>query len=238
MTTVHPRHTWPTCPGAQCPTTQTWFASVTFSPTVTSWCELPVSCADVGVSTRESHGAATSSSVSCHRLHTVPSVPQVQTGPTRTVTSDLLSATLAEAATQLSFAAFLERASLYVLSRRPRYPTPHHLWMPPRRLFHTSLSLRTFLRRRLISLSPRYLLTFSFHMCPHRMILAALQTIPHSTLSHDVCYARWVLDPAPRYSVDVFVQTAYVQRTVSTRYFHTTTDHGVLYWMYLLERSF
>ena len=146
MTTVHPRHTWPTCPGAQCPTTQTWFASVTFSPTVTSWCELPVSCADVGLHTRVTR-------CSDFKLCLLPQVthsaisPQVQTGPTRTVTSDLLSATLAEAATQLSFAAFLERASLHVLSRRPRYPTPHHLWMPPRRLFHTSLSLRTFLRR-------------------------------------------------------------------------------------------
>ena len=43
-----------------------------------------------------------------HRLHTVPSVHRFRRAPTRTVTSDLMSATLAEAATQLSFVAFLE----------------------------------------------------------------------------------------------------------------------------------
>ena len=179
MTTVHPRHTWPTCPGAQCPTTQTWFASVTFSPTVTSWCELPVSCADVGLHTRVTR-------CSDFKLCLLPQVthsaisPQVQTGPTRTVTSDLLSATLAEAATQLSFAAFLERASLYVISRRPRYPTPPHLWMPPRRLFHTSLSLRTFLRRWVLTQLPRFLLT-----CLFRLLYAVLYytILPHNNRS-------------------------------------------------------
>ena len=48
-------------------------------------------------------------SVFCVSASEVTHSPQVQTSPTRTVTSDLLSATLAEAATQLSFAAFLER---------------------------------------------------------------------------------------------------------------------------------
>ena len=63
----------------------------------------------ISASTRESHGAATSSSVSCPQVTHSAITPEVQTGPTRTVTSDLMSATLAEAATQLSFAAFLER---------------------------------------------------------------------------------------------------------------------------------
>ena len=67
---------------------------------------LPV---QMSASTRESHGAATSSSVFCPQVTHSVNGSQVQTGPTRTVTSDLLSATLADAATQLSFAAFLER---------------------------------------------------------------------------------------------------------------------------------
>ena len=69
-------------------------------------------------STRESHGAAPSSSVSCPQLTLCAAHPQVQMDPTRTFTSDLLSATLAEAATQLSFAAFLER------SPPPQLPVP------------------------------------------------------------------------------------------------------------------
>ena len=79
-----------------------------------------------------------------HRLPHSAISPQVQTGPTRTVTSDLMSATLAEAATQLSFAAFMERC--ISVSAPPPPPLPPHLWLPPRRLHHTSLSLRTFLR--------------------------------------------------------------------------------------------
>ena len=86
-----------------------------------------------------------------HRLHTVPPSPKVQTGTTRTVTSDLLSATLAEAATQLSFAAILERCiSVKCSPAAPSYQSPHHLWMPLRRLFHTSLSPRTFLHATLV----------------------------------------------------------------------------------------
>ena len=71
---------------------------------------------------RELHGAATSSSVSCPQVTHSAISPQVQTGPTRTVTSDLVAATLAEAATQLSFAAFLERC--ISVSASPPLPLP------------------------------------------------------------------------------------------------------------------
>ena len=50
--------------------------------------------------------------------------PQVQTGPTRTVTSDLMSAMLAEAATHLSFAAFLERCIFVNAAPSPQLPVP------------------------------------------------------------------------------------------------------------------
>ena len=62
----------------------------------------PPSPAQMSASTRVSHGAAPLSSVSCPQVTLSAAHPQVQMDPTRTITSDLLSATLAEAATQLS----------------------------------------------------------------------------------------------------------------------------------------
>ena len=75
-------------------------------------------------STWESHSAATSSSVSCPQVTHSAISPQVQTGPNRTVTSDLVSAMLAEAATQLSFAALLERCISVSASPPPPLPIP------------------------------------------------------------------------------------------------------------------
>ena len=76
----------------------------------------------MSASTRESHGAASSSSVSSPQVTHSAISPQVQMGPTHTITSDLLSVTLAEAATQLSFAAFLERC--ICVSASPPLPLP------------------------------------------------------------------------------------------------------------------
>ena len=75
-------------------------------------------------STRESHGAATPSSVFCPQVTHSAISPQVRTGPTRTVTSDLMSATLAEAVTHLSFAAFLERCISVSAPPPPPLPIP------------------------------------------------------------------------------------------------------------------
>ena len=78
----------------------------------------------MSASTRESHGAVPSSSVSCPQVTLSATHPQVQIGPTRTITSDLPSATLAEAASQLSFAAFLERCIFVTASPPPQLPVP------------------------------------------------------------------------------------------------------------------
>ena len=78
----------------------------------------------ISASTRESHSAATPSSVSCPQVIHSAIIPQVQTGLTHTATSDLMSATLAEAATQLFFAEFLERC---ILLRASPLPTPTQL---------------------------------------------------------------------------------------------------------------
>ena len=77
-----------------------------------------------------------------HRLHTVPSARRFRRAPL--APSQVTSATLAEATTQLSFAEFLERCILLrELPRRPCCLSPPHFWMQLRRLFHTSLSHRT-----------------------------------------------------------------------------------------------
>ena len=63
--------------------------STTLSPTVTSWCELLVPCADICLHTgvqRHSVLKLCSPQVTLSAAH-----PQVQTGPTRTIKSDLLS---------------------------------------------------------------------------------------------------------------------------------------------------
>ena len=78
----------------------------------------------MSASTRESHGAAPSSSVSCPQVTLSAISPHFQMGPTRTITSDVLSATLAEATTQLSFAAFLERCIFANASPPPQLPVP------------------------------------------------------------------------------------------------------------------
>ena len=72
----------------------------------------------ISASTRESQGAASPSSVSCPQVTLNATHPQVQMDPTRTITNDLLSATLAEAATQLSFAAVVDA------SPPPQLPVP------------------------------------------------------------------------------------------------------------------
>ena len=68
-----------------------------------------------------------------------------QTGPTRTVTRDLMSATLAEAATQLSFCCILGALHLCVCFAAAPATHPHPI-PGCRHAFDTSLSLRTFLR--------------------------------------------------------------------------------------------
>ena len=93
----------------------------------------------------ESHMVQRLQVLSCPEATHSADHPQVQMDPTRTITSDLLSATLAEAATQLSFAAFLERC-IFVNASPPPHQSPLHLWMSLRRLFHTPLPLGTFLR--------------------------------------------------------------------------------------------
>ena len=156
----------------------------------------------MSASTRESHGAAPSSSVSCPQVTHSDISPQVQVGPTCTITSDLLSATLSEAATQLSFAAFLERCiSVNAFPPLP-IPTPPldastqtipHITVS--RDVSTQLSLQEFSLRRVHPHDPSGALTPpSTHdvICltcsrpvPLSLLDAAVQTPLYSVATHD-----------------------------------------------------
>ena len=112
--------------------------------------------------------------------------PQVQTGPIRTITSDLLSATLTEADTQLSFAAFLERC----ISVNASPPLPLPVPIPPldaatqtfphiavSRDVSTPLSSKEFLASVLCPTCSRPV--------PSLLLDAAVQTPLHSVATHD-----------------------------------------------------
>ena len=73
----------------------------------------------MSASTRELHDAPPSSSVSCPQATLSATHLQVRMDPTRNTTNDLLSATLAEAATQLSFLEFLQRCNLQIAPSQP-----------------------------------------------------------------------------------------------------------------------
>ena len=87
-------------------------------PGASSW-----SPVQILASTQEPNGTASSSFMSSLQLTHTAIRPQIQAGSTRIVASDVMSATLAEAATQLSFAEFLERCNLYRAS--PPHPQPN-----------------------------------------------------------------------------------------------------------------
>ena len=111
--------------------------------------------------------------------------------PTRTITSDFLSATLAEAASQLSFAAFLERCISVTASPPPPLPVP----TPPldaatKTLPHTAVSQDVSTQ---LSLK-EFLAPLSMHdvLCPtcsrpvpSLLFDAAVQTPLHSVATHD-----------------------------------------------------
>ena len=80
--------------------------------------------------------------------------------------------------------------SLLTLPRRPRYQSPHHLWMPLRRLSHTAaprdLSTRLSFRE---FLAPPFTLHVRCLVCARSVPLlhldAAVQTLLHSVATHD-----------------------------------------------------
>ena len=129
-----------------------------------------------------------------HRSHTAPSVHRFRWAPpalSQVTFCQLRSLRLPRSSPLLRSWSV---ASLLMLPRS-RYPSPPHLWMPLRRLFHTSLSLGTFPRNsrsrsswlhllrtmfsapRVIDQSPRY---FLMRLCRRLFTAAHLTMPPHN----------------------------------------------------------
>ena len=135
-------------------------------------------------STRQSHDAAPSSSVPCPQATLSATHPQVRTGPTCTITNSLLSAALAAAATQLSFAAFLERCIFVNASPTPSLDAAAQTFSHTvaSRDASTQLSFREFL-------APHSVFDIRCDACaqlvPSLPLDAAVQTPLHSVATHD-----------------------------------------------------
>ena len=139
--------------------------------------------------TQEANGTASSGFVSSPPRSASSS--QVPAGPTRNVTGEVMP--LAEAVTQLSFFEFSQRLS---------YESPFHSWTLLCRRLHAVLPLRMCPRRRLISLFPRYLLTWqcrrlSTVSTPHLWTLPRRRS--HTVLCLSTFLRTWVLAQLPRF---------------------------------------
>ena len=152
--------------------------------------ELHASCADVG-STRESHGAASSSSVSSPQLPHSAISSQVPACPTRNVTGDVMSTSLAEAATQLSLLHFVQRCNLLIAPLPRRQPSPTLLLDAATQTIphiavsqdvSTQLSFREFLAP---PSTHDVLCPTCSRPVPSLLFDAAVQTPSHSVATHD-----------------------------------------------------
>ena len=155
------------------------------------------------VSTKETHGTTSSGSVSGPQLpHSLIS-SHVPAGPTRNVTGEVMPTSLAEAVTQLSFLEFLQRCNLLIAPPQPpHYQSPFHSWTLLCRRLHPVMHLRMCPRRRLISLSPRSLLTWqcrrlSTVSTSHLWMLPCRRS--HTVLFLRTFLRRWVLAQPPRF---------------------------------------
>ena len=138
-----------------------------------------------------------------------------------------------------SLSSYSAAASRLLLPSRLSCQFPFHPWTLLCRRPHLVTPFRMCPRRRLISRSPRYLLTWQYKrlstvFTPHLWTLPCRRS--HTVLFLSMLLHKWVFAQLPRFLVMCLFRLPYAVRC--TRYFHTTTDHGVLYWMYLLERSF
>ena len=154
------------------------------------------------VSTQETNGTTSSGSPFGPQLPHGPISSPVLAGPTRNVTSEAMPTSLAEAVTQLSFLEFLQRCktSELLLFSRLSYQSPFHSWTPLCRRLHPVMPPRMRPRRRLINMSPRYLLTWqcrrlSTTSTPHLRMLLCRRS--HTVLFLRTFLRRWILAQLP-----------------------------------------
>ena len=155
------------------------------------------------VSTQEANGTTSSGSAFGPQIPHGPISSPVLAGPTRNVTGEAMPTSLAEAVTQLSFLEFLQRCNLLIAPLQPpQLPVPISLLDALCRRLHPVMPLRMRPRRRLISLSPRYLLTWqcrrlSTVSTPHLWMLLCRRS--HTVLFLRTFLRRWVLAQLPRF---------------------------------------
>ena len=165
--------------------------SVTFSPTVTSWCGLPrLLCR-----CRLAHGSHMVQRLHAlcpaHRSRSVLPIPRFRRAPPALSQVTLCQPCLLRLPRISPLPHSWSVASLLMLHRRPSDPSPLHLWMPLRRLFHTPLPLGMFLRNSRSGSSWLHLPRTMF-LCPtcalpvpSLLLDAAVQTPLHSVATHD-----------------------------------------------------
>ena len=113
-----------------------------------------------------------------HRLHTVPSFHRFRRAPLASSQVTLCQPRSLRLRRSSPLPHPWSVASLQVLTRRPRYPSPPHFWMPPRRPFHTSLSPRTFPHNSRLRSSPLDLSTRIIPRAPWLHLLCTMFSAP------------------------------------------------------------
>ena len=179
--------------------------------------------------------------ISCpaHRYHAVQLSSQVPVCPTRNVTGDVMP--LAEAITQLSFLEFLQHCGVSIAPPQPsQLPVPISLLdaavqaTPPCDAFQDVFTQTS--DQQVSSIFFDVAVQTSSHGIHTSSLDAAVQTIPHSTLSQHVSTQMGSRSASSFFLPIIFVQTP-IRSVVLHDVAITTTDHGVLYCLYLLERS-
>ena len=103
-------------------------------------------------------------------------------------------------------------ASRLLLPSRLSYQSPFHSWTPLCRRLHPVMPLRMRPHRRLISLSPRYLLTWQCR-CLSTVSTPHLWTLPcrrsHTVLCLSTLLHRWVLAQLPRFLLTCLFRLLY-----------------------------
>ena len=168
-----------------------------------------------------------------HCYHAVQSAHKSLRVPPVMAAGDVMP--LAEAITQLSFL----RCGVSIAPPQPSQPTSAHITSgcccaDDSTLWRLSGDVTPQTSDQQDTLSCDVAVQTSFYGAHTLSLDAAVQTIPHITPSQHVS-TQMGSRSASSFSVDMFVQTP-VRSTV-LHDVATTTAHGVLHWLYLLERS-
>ena len=189
--------------------------------------------------TQEANSAASSGFLSSPLLPCSAISSQVPACPTRNVKGDVMP--LAQAITQLSFLEFLQRCGVSIAPLQPsQLPVPISLLDAAVRATPPCDSFQDVSTQTSDQLVSQIFFDMAVQTSSRGILISymdvAVQTTPHSTLSQHVS-TQMGSRSASLFSVDIFVQTPIRSVVLHDVAIQLTTDHGILYWMYFLERS-